>query len=332
MARPPSSAVELQLDRAAVAVERGAGDREQQVEHVGMHLVAAAQEDAARLVEHLQRVAGAHEQAQPVVEVVGVAGGARVQDDEVGDEPLVPPVLVGEQRLAHERRVLELLDAHEQDRQVARDADRPQPRHLQPVLDRRLHLERRVRVGQQQARSQPLERDGLLRADAEVAQLELRRGPREVDGALSAADVVVLLGEAHRLLAVVRDAGREDDAHGLLRRDLDLAADRAAGVEHRLRCPRRAGPAASSAAGSSTAAQPAEERGAVGLVRPVAWRRARRRPGGSPRRAPPRRCADGGEQHGVRRRRAPRSRRRGSRTTCAPGRRPARSARSRSRR
>ena len=111
--------VELQLDGAAVAFERGARDRAQQVEHVGVHLVDAAEEDAAGLVEQLQRVAGAHEQPQPVVELVGVAGRPRVEDDEVGDEPLVPPVLVGEQRLAHERRVLELLDAHEQDRQVA---------------------------------------------------------------------------------------------------------------------------------------------------------------------------------------------------------------------
>ena len=43
-------------------------------------------------------------------------------------KPLLAPVLVREQRLPHERRLLEALDLHEQDRVVARDADRPQPR------------------------------------------------------------------------------------------------------------------------------------------------------------------------------------------------------------
>ena len=91
-----------------------------------MHLVASAQVDASRLVEQLQRVAGAHEEPQAIVEVVGVSGRARVEDDEVGQQPLVAPVLVGEKRLSDERCVLELFDADEQDRQVAGDADRPQ--------------------------------------------------------------------------------------------------------------------------------------------------------------------------------------------------------------
>ena len=41
------------------------------LQHLGLHLVGAAEEDAARLVEHLERVARAHEQPQPLVELRG---------------------------------------------------------------------------------------------------------------------------------------------------------------------------------------------------------------------------------------------------------------------
>ena len=230
--RSPALAIELELDRAAVAFERSARNGAQQIEDVGMHLVDAAQEDTARFVEELERVACAHEQAQPVVEFVGVAAGPRVEHDEFGDESFVAPVLMGEERLPHERRVLEFLDAHEQDGQVAGDSDRPQARELQAVLGGGLDLERGVRVGQQQARAEALEGDGLLRRDAKVAQFELGGGPREVDGALGAADIVVLLGQAQRRVARVGHTGRKDDACALSRWNREGAVQRAARIEY----------------------------------------------------------------------------------------------------
>ena len=51
-----------------------------------------------------------------------------VEDHEVDVEQLQPPVLVGAQQLADDVEVLGLVDAHQHDRQVARDAVRPQRR------------------------------------------------------------------------------------------------------------------------------------------------------------------------------------------------------------
>ena len=322
--RPLPAPVELQLDRAAVSVERGACNREQQVVDVGVHLVDAAQEHAAGLVEHLQRMARPHEDPQPVVELVSVAGGPRVEDNEVGGKPLVPPVLVGEERLAYERRVLQLLDSHQQDRQVARDADRPQARQRQPVLDRRLDLERRVGLRQQQSRREALERDGLVRADAQVAQLELGGGPREVDRTLgscarrgtSRSDAALAPGcPQHRSR---RRAARSPP--GAPRR---CGEWRSTGRARRPTVP-VSSPPRSTAMRAVGAAEPAEERGAVGLVRPVARHLVARHEvqppyallGGASRPS----C----EQQGVGVRERPRSRRTGWRRTCALGRRLAR--------
>ena len=85
----------------------------------------------------------------------------------------------------------------------------------EPVLDLGEHLEARARVGEQQPRGEPLEDDRLLGRDAEVAQLDLARRPREVERALCRADVVVLLGERKRAFARLGDAGGEGKARGL---------------------------------------------------------------------------------------------------------------------
>ena len=115
--------VELEPDRAAVALERRPCDAQQQVQHVGVHLVGATQEDTARLVHELQRVSGAHQQPQPVIELVAIRRGPRVEDHQVRDESFMSPVLMGQQRLSHERRMFELLDPHEQDGMVSRYAE-----------------------------------------------------------------------------------------------------------------------------------------------------------------------------------------------------------------
>ncbi len=113
-----------------------------------MHLVRTAQVDPARLVDQLQRVPGSHQKTQALVELIGVGGRARVQNDQVGDEPFVTPILVGEKRLAHQRRVLQVFDPDKEYRVVARDPDRPEPGERQTVLSRSLHLQNGVGVCQ----------------------------------------------------------------------------------------------------------------------------------------------------------------------------------------
>ena len=63
-----------------------------------------------------------------VVEVLRVGGAVLVDDHEVDVEQLQPPVLVGAEQLADDVEVLGLVDPHQDDRQVAGDAVRPQAR------------------------------------------------------------------------------------------------------------------------------------------------------------------------------------------------------------
>ena len=62
------------------------------------------------------------------LQILDIGGAALVQDDEIDRQALQPPVLAGAQQLADDARVLDLVDAHQHDRHVARDALRPQRR------------------------------------------------------------------------------------------------------------------------------------------------------------------------------------------------------------
>jgi hypothetical protein len=61
------------------------------------------------------------------VHLVEIADGVLVEDDHVGAEPLEPPVLLGPQDLAHQRKVVLLDDPDVEEGKVARDAVRPEP-------------------------------------------------------------------------------------------------------------------------------------------------------------------------------------------------------------
>jgi hypothetical protein len=69
-----------------------------------------------------------------------------VEDDEVGREALQTPVLLRAQHLAHQRQIVVLHHADDQDRQVARDAVRPQAGLAECVgrQDRRRRAQRGV--------------------------------------------------------------------------------------------------------------------------------------------------------------------------------------------
>ena len=86
-----------------------------------------------------------------------------VQDHDVRAQALEAPVLLGLQDLAHQRQVVLLHHAHEQDRQVARDAVRPEPGLAERVARAELRASARSeRVGVEHARGQALEELRLL--------------------------------------------------------------------------------------------------------------------------------------------------------------------------
>ena len=77
-----------------------------------------------------------------------------VEDDDIGGERLHPPVLLGLQHLPHQREIVGLDNLHQHDRQIARDAVRPEPRLPQPVAgqDVGAGAQRRVEIHAREAR------------------------------------------------------------------------------------------------------------------------------------------------------------------------------------
>ena len=74
------------------------------------------------------RLAGAHERFERSLQILHIRRGAFVDDDEIHRQPLHMPVLVRMHQLPHQRHVFDIVDAHQQDRQIARHAMRPERR------------------------------------------------------------------------------------------------------------------------------------------------------------------------------------------------------------
>ena len=85
-----------------------------------------------------------------------------VENDEIGADALEPPVLLGLQRLANQRHRVADADAHQEDRQVARDGVGPQSRLRELVGRDRLRARPQRSVGPEHARRQALEEDRFV--------------------------------------------------------------------------------------------------------------------------------------------------------------------------
>ncbi len=113
--------------------------------------------------------------------LVEVADRVLVEDHHVGAQALQSPVLLRLQHLAHQGDAAVADDAHEQDRQVARDAVGPQALLAELAAAQDLRGRAQRAVGVEHARGQPLEEQRLVAGDAQVAQgaLRVREGQRE---------------------------------------------------------------------------------------------------------------------------------------------------------
>ena len=66
--------------------------------------------------------AGANQGLQHGLEILHIGGAALVQDHEIDCQALQLPVFARAQEYAHDAGVLDLLDAHQHDRQITGDA------------------------------------------------------------------------------------------------------------------------------------------------------------------------------------------------------------------
>ena len=133
------------------------------------------------------------------------AVGSRVEDDEIGDQTLVSPVLVGEKRLpdewararARSMRTSRIGWSPEMPSDHSAEAGRPFSTGV-------FTLSGEYGIGQQQARGQTLEHDrflGRMPRSRSSIWLDVHA---QVDRALCAADVVVLLGQVVRRFVASR--------------------------------------------------------------------------------------------------------------------------------
>ena len=120
-------------------------------------------------------------------------------------------------------RVL-LADAHEHDRQIARDAVRPERLLAERVL--RAHVGARAQrtVDVEHARREPLVHDGVVARNVEVLEeaAPVRGGQRERPS--RRARLAVLVRQGERGLAIGRDAGGERQAREPARREPNALA------------------------------------------------------------------------------------------------------------
>ena len=128
-------------------------------------------------------------------------------------QALQPPVGVGQQNLAYQAQLLAVADAHQYDRLVAGDAEPPQVRLPLTVGsdDRRRRPQRRA--GVEDECRQSLEEVRLLGRQFQVAELDLRVRPRQLERPRHAVRVVVLIGQRERLFARRGHGRRERHAH-----------------------------------------------------------------------------------------------------------------------
>ena len=118
--------IELGPEVAAIAAENGARDRFEQ-DSLGLtHPVRPQQiRTAWSMLPRAPRTI-VESRGELRVHLVQIADGVLVENHDVGGQTLEPPVLLRLEDLACQRNVVVADDAHQQDRQIARDAVRPQ--------------------------------------------------------------------------------------------------------------------------------------------------------------------------------------------------------------
>ncbi len=164
-----------------------------------------------------------------------VARGILVEDGDVGAKALQPPVLLRTQHLAHQGQIAILNHAHDQDRQVAGDAVRPEARLPERVSREERGGGAQRGVGPQHIRGEPIVELRFIGRDPEVTQPHLGLGGGEREGAGGRGGIVVFLRQRDGGGSARGDAGRKREAHLPAGGDAHAPAQAQDRVEHRSR-------------------------------------------------------------------------------------------------
>ena len=174
---------QLLLKRSAASIQHGARSRQDQVAIPLRQREPVPQENAARpFLSGLQGM-GLDQTLQLLPQRPVVTGLFQVRDHQIGLKSAGAPVGVRQQQFANQRQVALLANQGRHDRQVARNAMRPQILlsklvAVQPVLGRT-----QARIGIQQVAAEFLKAVRGGRANAEIAEFQLRARPGHFEGA-----------------------------------------------------------------------------------------------------------------------------------------------------
>ncbi len=179
------------------------------------------------------RQSGARQRLQRRLQVLHIGRRALIQDHDVDVQLLQAPVFERTQHLPHDPEVVGIVDAHQHDRQVARNA--MGPKCLLAAVATTQHVRRWPQGGivVEQVAGQALEVACFVRRDTQVMQFHLALRPGERRGTIERRRVTVLVHQVQHLLSRRGDQRPERDPCRGPRGESHAAREAEDRVEHR---------------------------------------------------------------------------------------------------
>ncbi len=201
--------VEVRAQIAAVAAEHGASDGfNQRAIRPGDQVCAEQIRTAGSMLPRSPRTV-VEQGSQLRVNLVEIAGGILVDDDDVGAEALQPPVFLRLQHLMRQRHIVGAEHVYEQQGKIPGDAVRPEAGLPHRVGRNRGRRCAKRAVGAEHPRCETLEQEGVVCRHAEMMQSALRVREGERECARGRARLAVFLRQRLRGLSIGSDAGRK---------------------------------------------------------------------------------------------------------------------------
>ena len=171
-----------------------------------------------------------HRRLEGDLKVLNIGRCPFVQDHEINGELLHPPVFMRSQQLADDGNVLNVVNPHQNNGNVAGNALSPERRRAPAASANGIGRRTRRPIGVEHGTREALKEARLFSIDAEMTQLHRRLGPRQCGGALERIGVVMLVDQVQHIGARRCDDGPEGDAHRLARLNPYTAPKRKNGI------------------------------------------------------------------------------------------------------
>ena len=159
-------------------------------------LFQAPDKDAPRLVEHLGFHACGNQAEDLVLQGLAIHRSVFIENHQVHRQTFHPPIGVGLEELLDEFDSGGVADAEQNDRRIAGDAIAPEAALAAAVVEQHAGSGAPGGVGINQVTRQPGIKLGVGFGGVEVAQGDLAVGPREIQGPVGHARVVVFFHAA----------------------------------------------------------------------------------------------------------------------------------------